>query len=197
AGIDHVRRDHHHEGVAVGRRLQHRVGPGDAVRARSVLDEDVLSPGFGELLRELPADDVGAAARRVGNDDSNGLRRELRVRGGREQNTGDEEQGAEAHRAIIACNDYSPLRRQVQGDPDQAAGEVASSATTRRTSTGRNGFSITGRPLAAAKSRSAEVSVSPVTKITRSARSGQRSSICWYSARPSRSGMRISVRITS
>ena len=49
---------------------------------------------------------------------------------------------------------------------------VPSSATTRRTSLGRNGFSITGRPLSETNSRSAEASVSPVTKTTRPALSG-------------------------
>jgi len=54
---------------------------------------------------------------------------------------------------------------------------VASSATTRRTSLGRKGFSITGRPLSETNSRNAEVRVSPVTKTTRSARPGHRRSI--------------------
>ena len=54
---------------------------------------------------------------------------------------------------------------------------IASSATTRRTSLGMNGFSITGRPLRDTNSRSAEASVSPVTNTTRPARPGQRCSI--------------------
>ena len=47
---------------------------------------------------------------------------------------------------------------------------MAISATTRRTSLGRNGFSITGRPLSETNSRKADASVSPVTKTTRAPR---------------------------
>lgn len=60
---------------------------------------------------------------------------------------------------------------------DATAPSAASSATTRRTSLGRNGFSITGRPLAETNSRNAEARVSPVTKTTRAACPGQRCSI--------------------
>ena len=56
---------------------------------------------------------------------------------------------------------------------------MASSATTRRTSLGRKGFSITGRPLSQTNSRIAEARVSPVTKTTRPERPGQRRSISW------------------
>jgi len=53
----------------------------------------------------------------------------------------------------------------------------ASSATMRRISPGRNGFSITRRPLSATNSRSVEASVSPVMNTTREASAGQRCSI--------------------
>src|SRR4029434_8244009 len=50
----------------------------------------------------------------------------------------------------------------------------AISATSRRTSLGRKRFSITGRPLSTTNSRKVEARVSPVTKTTRPACSGQR-----------------------
>jgi hypothetical protein len=65
---------------------------------------------------------------------------------------------------------------------DQGGGSspsMANSATTRRTSLGRNGFSITRRPLSETNSRSVDASVSPVTKTTRAPRPGQRRSISW------------------
>ena len=54
---------------------------------------------------------------------------------------------------------------------------AATSATTRRTSLGRNGFSMTRRPLSRTNARSSDASVSPVTNTTRAARRGQFRSI--------------------
>ncbi len=87
--------------------------------------------------------------------------------------------------------------RPLRADAPARAAHAAISPTMRRTSPGRNGFSISGRPLAAMNSRSVAVSMSPVTKTTRAAWSGQRRAISPYSARPSMPGMRMSAKITS
>ena len=82
ARIDDVRRDHHHEAVPVGRGLEHEVRSGDAVGARAVLHKNVLPPGFAELLRDLAADDVRAAARRIRHHDAHRLGRKHSLRVG-------------------------------------------------------------------------------------------------------------------
>jgi hypothetical protein len=60
--------------------------------SRSRIRQHLLAPGFLHLLRELPADDVGAAARRVGHDDAHRLGRKLGLRraGGAERKEHDE-----------------------------------------------------------------------------------------------------------
>jgi hypothetical protein len=65
----------HQDGVTVRRRLRHRVGGEDGVRARPVLDHHRLSPHRGELVGELPRHDVDAAARGIGDHDAHRLGR--------------------------------------------------------------------------------------------------------------------------
>ena len=59
--------------VAIRRRLGDVLRGDDLVRARLVLDDDLLAPGLGELLAHAAHQQVGRAARGVGHDDANGF----------------------------------------------------------------------------------------------------------------------------
>ena len=61
--------------VGVRWRFCDRIGGDDGVRAGPVLDHDGLCPGSGQLLRELAAEHVDAAAGWIGDDDANRFRR--------------------------------------------------------------------------------------------------------------------------
>ena len=81
---------------------------------------------------------------------------------------------------IVVVLASSTCRRMPAGraqSGDARSRSVGSSATTRRTSLGRKGFSITGRPLSVTNLRQPEASVSPVTNTTRRTCPGQRRSI--------------------
>ena len=86
ARVDRERpRRTHQDRVAVGRGLGDEVGADVAARARPVVDHDLLREALGELLRDDASDDVGAAARREGDDEADRLggisfRRDRRVR---------------------------------------------------------------------------------------------------------------------
>jgi hypothetical protein len=73
AGIDHVRGDHDAERVAVGRGLGHRVGADHGARAGFVLDDHRLAPHLLHLGGDQPADDIGRAAGRERDDQTDGL----------------------------------------------------------------------------------------------------------------------------
>src|SRR5262249_51439829 len=95
--IDGVRADRVDEQrVRVAFLLRDELAGDVAGGARAVLRDDLLSPFLGELLRERPRQDVRGAARRKGDDDAHGARREgLRPRGAvqpqdREQRTAGE-----------------------------------------------------------------------------------------------------------
>ncbi len=76
ARIDRVRADRaHFERVAVGRRLGDEFRADVAARARPIVDDDALAPGFGEVLRDLAGENVGGAARRKRHDEADRLRR--------------------------------------------------------------------------------------------------------------------------
>ena len=67
--------------VAVGRGLGRRLGADDAARPAAVLDHELLAEGLGELVGPGPADEIGGAARRVGEDQlDRPLRPALRLR---------------------------------------------------------------------------------------------------------------------
>src|SRR6266568_898056 len=77
-------RAHQHR-VSVGRGLGDDVGADIAARAGPVVDHDLLREALGELLRDDASDDVGAAARREGDDEADrlggiGVRRRGRLR---------------------------------------------------------------------------------------------------------------------
>src|SRR5437879_11251367 len=56
--------------VTVRSALGHQIRADVAVRARLVLDDHRLAPGFVQLRRDLSGQDVGSAARRVGHDEA-------------------------------------------------------------------------------------------------------------------------------
>ena len=69
------------ERVAVRRALRHDLGAHHAVRAAPVLDDDLLTPGLGQLLADDARQDIRRSARTERNHDANGLRRvRLRAR---------------------------------------------------------------------------------------------------------------------
>ncbi|MNS76741.1 hypothetical protein D3C72_1102970 [compost metagenome] len=68
----HVARGHH-DGVAVGRRLQHGLQADGAARAGAVLDDHGAADVQRHLLPDDAGDDVHRAARRRGNDELDGL----------------------------------------------------------------------------------------------------------------------------
>jgi hypothetical protein len=61
--------------VAVGRRLGHELGAERAAGAGTVVHDDLLAPGFAQLLRDQAAQDVGRAARLERHDIAYGFRR--------------------------------------------------------------------------------------------------------------------------
>ena len=61
------------EGVAVGRRLGGGLGADHAAGTAAVLDDELLAEGLAQLFRPGPADQVGGAARRIGQDELDGL----------------------------------------------------------------------------------------------------------------------------
>jgi hypothetical protein len=68
-------------GVAVGRRREHGLDGNEAVGAGLVLDHHGLAGELGELAAEVARRGVGAAARRKGHDELDGLGRKF-LRGG-------------------------------------------------------------------------------------------------------------------
>ena len=56
--------------MAVGRGLRGDFRADDAARARARVDDDLLAPGFGELLPDQAPDDVGPGAGRRQRDDA-------------------------------------------------------------------------------------------------------------------------------
>jgi hypothetical protein len=70
-------RRHQHQRVAVGRRLRHEVGPDHAGRAGFVLDDDRLAELCVQPVADQPRHDVGDAAGRPGNDDTDGAVRKV------------------------------------------------------------------------------------------------------------------------
>ena len=61
AGIDGKADRGDEQGMSVGRRLCYRVGP-DRAAARTIVDDDGLSPAFREALRHQPRDVVSGAS---------------------------------------------------------------------------------------------------------------------------------------
>ena len=77
--------------VAVGGRFRNGFQSEIARCPRTVFHEDALAKGFGELGGHDPGDDVGRAARGVGNEDlyRSGRKGVGRLRGGRERQGGE------------------------------------------------------------------------------------------------------------
>jgi hypothetical protein len=72
------------QGVTVRRCAQHDLGSELRVRARPVVDDDLLTPALGETLAEQPGDDIGDAAGGIWHHDAHrlgriGLRRTRRA----------------------------------------------------------------------------------------------------------------------
>jgi hypothetical protein len=59
---------HEHHRVAVGRRLGARIRADHAAATAAVVDDDLLAEYFAQFLPDGARDDVGACARRVGDD---------------------------------------------------------------------------------------------------------------------------------
>jgi len=88
------------ERIAVGRGLRRGRGADIAAGARTVLDDDVLPPRFGELLREDAPEHVDGAAARKRNEHVHGpvgiaLRRCVRAPSRNENGGSDERNGPE------------------------------------------------------------------------------------------------------
>ena len=79
--IDAVRTDRaHQQGVTIGGRLGHHIRPQIAPGTGSVLDDEGLAKGFGELGCNSASQDVGSATGRKGNDDLDGAVRPIVLR---------------------------------------------------------------------------------------------------------------------
>ena len=90
AGVDRVRADRSHlERVAVGRGMGDELRADVAARTGSVVDDDLLAPGLGQLLRDVARQDVGRATGRKRDDDADRFHR-VRLGGGPR---GDEREG--------------------------------------------------------------------------------------------------------
>jgi hypothetical protein len=61
-----------HERVAVRRRFRHEVGSDQGAAAGPVVEDELLSPAFGELLADHPADQAGGASGSVAADETHG-----------------------------------------------------------------------------------------------------------------------------
>ena len=85
--VHHMGRDHHEQGVPIRLRTGHHLGADDARRACPVLDDERLRQARPQRLADRAGQDVGAAARGIGDDDAHRARRPgLRLRqGGRRQ----------------------------------------------------------------------------------------------------------------
>ena len=95
--IDHDRRVHQHERVAVWRRARDGVGAADAAGAGPVLGDHRLADRIAEMLGDLPADVIDDPARRIGQHQLDRLGREsLRRRACRQR----EQQGGGKQHAV-------------------------------------------------------------------------------------------------
>ena len=74
-GCDGTRDEDHR--VTVGRCLDREFGAYDAVRARPVVDDDLVVDILAQVLRDEPRHDVGVAAGSVRHDQAQGPRREI------------------------------------------------------------------------------------------------------------------------
>src|SRR5258706_16242254 len=61
--------------IAIGVRMRADLHTDDAVPARSIVDNDLLSPRFGEFLADDPCRDIRTPAGCDSDDDANGLAR--------------------------------------------------------------------------------------------------------------------------
>ena len=73
--IDGVRGEREEEGVAIGRRLCHRVGAEHAARAAAVIDDHGLAEALAQPALQDARNHVRAAAGRIGHDEAHRFRR--------------------------------------------------------------------------------------------------------------------------
>ena len=62
-----------HDGMAIGRRLERRLGGDHTAAARPVVGEHLLAPTLGQTLADQLAKDAGGAARSIRTDNANRL----------------------------------------------------------------------------------------------------------------------------
>src|SRR5437870_4784891 len=73
ARVHRVAARHQQQGVTVGRRLDRKLGAQIAASAGLVLDDHLVAEPLGELLRDQPRDEIGAAAGSERRDDAHRL----------------------------------------------------------------------------------------------------------------------------
>ncbi len=147
--IDAVRHVGVEQRVAVGRRPRDDLRAQHAGGARPVVDDQVVAADLLELLRHQPPGEVGAAARRIGHHEADGLRRVCRLRAGRRLRTGppgSRRPGSCVEGKTVMAGRSSPLRAK------SAAARPAVIAGRTRRGGGSRGGPCSLRPLGARSS---------------------------------------------
>src|SRR5262249_44823139 len=133
--IDRVRREREQDRVSVWRCLGREIGAEVAGRTAAVVDDDRLAKVGRERLLQDARDDVGAAARRVGNDYPDRLVR-VALRPGP---TGNSDRQERKRPRECAANRHELLRALFSGAPPSTRiwRDAASAARARRGGTDR------------------------------------------------------------